>query len=67
VYRGWGIACGGTQVYAPRDREEWLHKIPHAGVCRRAELLYEQLDGLQALRRKLRPELLAEIRFEPPA
>ena len=62
VYRGWGIACGGTQVYAPRYREEWLHKIPHAGVCRRAELLYEQLDGLQALRRKLRPELLAESR-----
>jgi hypothetical protein len=27
-----------------------------------AELLYEQLDGLQALRRKLRPELLAESR-----
>jgi transposase len=62
LYRGWGIACGGTQVYAPRYREAWLNKIPHAGVCRRAELLYEQRDGLQALRRKLRPELLAESR-----
>jgi transposase len=62
VYRGWGIACGGTQVYAPRYREEWLNKIPHGGVRRRAELLYEQLDGLKALRRKLRPELLAESR-----
>jgi transposase len=62
VYRGWGIACAGTQVYAPRYREEWLQKIEHAGVRRRAELLYEQLDGLQALRRKLRPELLAESR-----
>ena len=62
VYRGWGIACAGTKVYAPRYREEWLNKIPHAGVRRRAELLYEQLDGLQALRRKLRPELLAESR-----
>ena len=30
------------------------------GVRRRAELLYEQLDGLQGLRRTLRPELLAE-------
>ena len=29
---------------------------------RRAELLYEQLDGLQGLRRNLRPELLAESR-----
>jgi len=62
VYRGWGIACAGTKVYPPRYREEWLNKIPHAGVRRRAELLYEQLDGLQALRRKLRPELLAESR-----
>ena len=62
LYRGWGIACAGTQVYAPRHREEWLQKIEHAGVRRRAELLYEQLDRLQALRRKVRPELLAESR-----
>ena len=62
VYRGWGIACAGARVYAPRYREEWLSKIPHAGVRRRAELLYEQLDGLQGLRRTVRPELLAESR-----
>jgi transposase len=62
LYRGWGIACTGTQVYAPRYRAEWLNKIEHAGVRRRAELLYQQLDGLQALRRTLRPELLAESR-----
>jgi transposase len=62
LYRGWGIPCAGTQVYAPRYREEWLHKIEHAGVRRRAELLYQQLDGLQALRRNLRPEFLAESR-----
>ena len=62
LYRGWGIACAGTQVYAPRYREEWLNKLPQAGVHRRAELLYQQLDGLQALRREVRPELLAESR-----
>jgi transposase len=62
LYRGWGIPCSGTQVYAQRYREEWLSKIPQAGVRRRAELLYQQLDGLQALRRNLRPELLAESR-----
>jgi len=62
LYRGWGIPCAGTQVYTLRHREEWLTKIPHAGVRRRAELLYEQLDGLQALRHKLRPEFLAESR-----
>src|SRR5439155_1976131 len=53
LYRGWGIPCAGTQVYALHSREEWLNKIPHAGVRRRAELLYEQLDGLQGLRRNL--------------
>ena len=62
LYRGWGIACGGTQVYAPRYRGEWLGKIEHVGVRRRAELLYQQLDGLQALRRTLRSESLAESR-----
>jgi transposase len=62
LYRGWGIACAGTQVYAARYREQWLNKIPQAGVHRRAELLYQQLDGLQALRRNLRPEFLAESR-----
>jgi len=61
-YRGWGVACAGTQVYAPRYREEWLKKIEQVGVRRRAELLYEELDGLQALRRQVRPELLTESR-----
>ena len=62
LYRGWSIPCAGTQVYAPRYREEWLQKIEHAGVRRRAELLYQQLDGLLGLRRTLRPELLSESR-----
>jgi transposase len=62
LYRGWGIPCAGTQVYIPRCRDEWLLKIKHVGVRRRAELLYQQLDGLQALRRTLRSELLAESR-----
>ena len=39
-----------------------MSKIPQAGVRRRAELLYQQLDGLQALRREVRPEFLAESR-----
>jgi transposase len=67
VYRGWGIPCGGTQVYAPRYREEWLNKLPQAGVRRRAELLYQQLDGLQALRREVRKEFLAESRKQKAA
>jgi transposase len=45
-----------------RALEEWLTKLPQAGVRRRAELLYQQLDGLRALRREVRPEFLAESR-----
>jgi len=67
LYRGWGIPCAGTQVYAPRYRQEWLNKIPQAGVRRRAELLYQQLDALQALRRKVRPEFVAESRKQKAA
>ena len=39
-----------------------MNKILQVGVRRRAELLYQQLDGLQALRRNVRPEFLAESR-----
>jgi hypothetical protein len=38
LYRGWGIPCAGTQVYAARCREERLSKIPQAGVRRRARM-----------------------------
>ena len=62
LYRSWGIPCTGSQVYTPRHREQWLSKIAHAGVRRRAELLYQQLDGLLVLRHTARGELLAESR-----
>jgi transposase len=62
LYRGWGIPCGGIQVYDPRYREQWLEKIREAGVRRRAELFYGHLDGLHALRQQARRELLSESR-----
>jgi transposase len=62
LYHSWGMACRGTQVYAPRHRAEWLSKIREAGVRRRAEFTYQQLDGLQALRQGVRRDLLAESR-----
>ena len=37
IYRGWGIACTGQQVYAPHCRAQWLAKITElvcAGVPR---------------------------------
>jgi transposase len=62
LYRSWAIHCAGTQVYAPRHRSEWLSKIREAGVRRRAELYYQQLDALRFLRQQARKELLAEAR-----
>jgi transposase len=60
VYRSWAIPCAGKQVYAPRDRAQWLGKISEAGVRRRAEFYYQQLDELSALRQQVRREMLAE-------
>jgi transposase len=60
LYRGWGIPCPGNDVYAPRHRAEWLDKISEAGVRRRAEHYYQQLDVLQLLRQEVRRDLLVE-------
>jgi hypothetical protein len=62
LYRSWGIGCEGQQVYAPRHRAEWLNKIKEAGVRRRAEFFYQQLDALRGLRQAVRKDLLAESR-----
>src|SRR5215469_13535408 len=66
LYHSWGIACSGTQVYAPRHRAEWLGKISEAGVRRRAEFTYQQLDVLRLLRQEVRRDLLAEAKKHKP-
>src|SRR5579862_8250456 len=62
LYRSWAIPCAGQRAYAPRDRSEWLAKISEAGVHRRAEIYYQQLDALRSLREQVRRDLLAEGR-----
>jgi len=62
LYRSRAIPCAGRLVYAPRHRAEWLGLLREAGLCRRAERLYQQLDLLQGLRREARRDLLAESR-----
>ena len=62
LYRSWAIPCAGRDVYYKRHRNQWLGKIQHAGVRRRAEHLYEHLDILKQLRQQVRRELLAESR-----
>jgi hypothetical protein len=60
LYRSWGIACSGSNVYAPRHRSQWLAKLVEPGVRVRAERLYQQLDSLQPLHLAARRELLVE-------
>ncbi len=62
LYRSWAIPCGGKEVYAPRYRAEWLAKISEAGVRRRAEHYYQQLDVLRLVRQEVRRDLLVEAK-----
>jgi transposase len=62
LYRSWAIPCAGQRVYVPRYRSEWLAKISEAGVRRRAEIYYQQLDALRSLREQVRRDLLVEGR-----
>src|SRR5215467_12566167 len=65
LYRSWAIPCAGEKVYSPRHRSAWLEKLWEAGVRRRAEQLYQQLDILLQIRRDARRELLRESRKHP--
>ena len=60
LFRSRGIACGGKEVYSPRYRTSWIAYLEKAGVHRRAELLYQELDVLRVLRREAKRALLAE-------
>lgn len=62
LYRGRGIGCRGTRVYSSPSRAQWLQQLQEAGVRRRAELLYEQLDALQEMRQKARAAMVEESR-----
>src|ERR1700675_4462247 len=66
LYRSWAIPCAGQRVYAPCHRLEWLSKITEAGVRRRAEIYYQQLDAMRSLREQVRRDLLAEGRKPRP-
>src|ERR1700724_2752184 len=66
LYRSWAIPCAGTQVYTSRYRAEWLGKIREAGVRRRAELYYQQLDALRRFRPQARRDLLTGSRKHGP-
>lgn len=54
IFRGHGIRTPGSGVYQLKQREQWLKMLTEAGIHQRAAWLYEQLDPLRALRRKIR-------------
>jgi len=60
--RSWAIPGAGTSVYSPRQRAGGLNKIREAGVRRRAEFFYQELDGLRTLPRAVRRDRLQESR-----
>ena len=60
LYRSQAIASAGKKAYGKRHRGQWLAQLTQAGMHRRAELLYEELDALLSLRREARRELMVE-------
>jgi transposase len=60
LYRSLAIDVGGKKLYTRGRREQWLNQLQQAGQRYRAERLFEQFDGLQALRRQIRSDLVQE-------
>lgn len=65
LYRSWAIPCAGKKLYSRRHRSSWLEQLSEAAVRRRAEQLYQQLDGLVQIRQQARRELLRESQKHP--
>jgi transposase len=61
VFRGQAIGCVGKKLYG-NSRAAYLGQLGEAGLRRRAERLYQELDLLQQLRREARRELIADCR-----
>jgi transposase len=62
LFRGRGIDCGGSGVYDPDERRQWLGKLDTPGVRARGERLWKELDCLVPLCEEAEKELLAEGR-----
>lgn len=65
LFRGRGLKAPGKNVYHPKNRAEWLAKLPERGVRYRAEMLFAQLDLLRELRPKVKAAMVAEARRDP--
>jgi len=49
LYRNWAIPVAGQTVYTHAIAPPVLQNLKDAGVCRRAERLYQRLDDLRRI------------------
>lgn len=61
LYRSRGVAVAGREVYTTAKRGEYLGRLPKSAQPL-AELLYEQMDALDALKREAKKAMLAEAK-----
>jgi transposase len=64
LYRSRGVPVPGKGVYAASKRREFLDRLPKPAQPL-AELLYQELDALEALKREAKKAMLAEAKRHP--
>jgi transposase len=65
LYRARAIPTKGRAVYHARERATWLAKLPAGGVGFRADVLYRELEVLQALRAQAKTALVRAAHEDP--
>lgn len=65
IYRGRGINCDGHNIYKVEQRQAWLSKLLEEGARFRCQMLFEQLEKLQELRRTAKQEFLTNGKRQP--
>ena len=65
IYRGRGINCDGHNIYKVEQRQAWLSKLLEEGARFRSQMLFEQLEKLQELRRTAKQEFLTNGKRQP--
>ncbi len=62
LFRGRGIACNGSGVYDPAERNEWLAQLDTDAVRTRATTLWDELDCVELICKVAKEEMVDEAR-----
>ncbi len=65
AFRAAGLQYTEGNIYSPKEREEWLGKLPRASVRERLKELYGNLDELDARRARLRERMFRLAKHHP--